>query len=74
MSYISMNNKTEDYERFNWIPNIGKELAKKLNIAGIKNYQELRAIGSQNAFITLKTIDENACINELYALEGAIRE
>jgi len=55
------------------LPNIGKTLANRLVIAGIETPDHLLAIGSENAFIKLATIDENACINQLYALEGAIQ-
>lgn len=54
-------------------PNIGKTLAQKLEFVGIKNFDALKEIGSQNAFIKLVTIDNSACINMLYALEGAIQ-
>ena len=56
------------------LPNIGKVLCKRLTDVGIKTAEELKAIGSENAFIRLKTVDESACIHELMALEGAIQE
>ena len=52
--------------------NIGKILAEKLKLVGIKTPDDLRQIGAENAFIKLSSIDETACINMLYALEGAI--
>lgn len=55
------------------LPNIGKELEKKLIRAGIKTPEQLKSTGSKNAFIKLKTIDNSACINMFYALEGAIQ-
>lgn len=55
------------------LPNIGDELQKKLNLAGIYSAEELTITGSEKAFIRLKTIDPGACINTLYALEGAIQ-
>ena len=56
------------------LPNIGKTLAGKLNMIGIKNEQELKQIGSEYAIIEISTIeDSGACINMLYALEGAIQ-
>jgi DNA transformation protein len=54
-------------------PNIGKTLAVKLSEAGISNINELRSTGSEKAFIRIKTIDSEACINMLYAIEGAIQ-
>ncbi len=56
------------------LPNIGDELAARLRMVGITNPHELRTIGSRNAFIRIKTIDQGACINMLYALEGAVQE
>lgn len=56
------------------LPNIGKTLAKKLNAIGIKNEQDLKAIGSENAIIKIATIENSgACINMLYAIEGTIQ-
>ncbi len=56
------------------LPNIGKTLANKLEMIGIRNEQELKQIGSENAIIKISTIDNSgACINMLYALEGAIQ-
>lgn len=56
------------------LPNIGKTLADKLNMIGIKNEQDLKQTGSENALIKISTIENSgACINMLYALEGAIQ-
>lgn len=54
-------------------PNIGKTLAEKLILAGIENAVLLKSAGSENAFIRLKAVDPHACINMLYAIEGAIQ-
>lgn len=64
---IEMKNLTE-------LPNIGKTLADKLNMIGIENEQDLKQLGSENAIIKISTIENSgACINMLYALEGAIQ-
>jgi DNA transformation protein and related proteins len=55
------------------LPNIGKTLADKLIRAGIKTPDELKSAGSENAFIKLYTIENDACLNMLFALEGAIQ-
>ncbi len=55
------------------MPNIGRTLAEKLITVGISTPAELKNAGSENAFIRIKTIDREACINMLYALEGAIQ-
>lgn len=59
--------------KLNKLPNIGKILAEKLEKVGITNFEELKISGSQNAFLKLVTIDQSACLNMLYALEGAIQ-
>lgn len=56
------------------LPNIGKTLAKKLELIGVKSEQDLKELGSENAIIKISTIENSgACINMLYALEGAIQ-
>ena len=55
------------------LPNIGKVLADKLKVVRIDTIEKLQSIGSENAFIKLKTIDNDLCINTLCALEGAIQ-
>jgi len=55
------------------MPNIGRVLESKLKRCGITNASELINIGSKNAFLRLKTIDYNACLSMLQALEGAIQ-
>jgi len=55
------------------LPNIGQTLAHKLVRVGITSQNDLKSFGSENSFIRLKTVDKNACINILYALEGAIQ-
>lgn len=56
------------------LPNIGKELAYKLEVVGISCEEELKNIGSEDALIRINTLEDGgACINMLYALEGAIQ-
>jgi len=56
------------------LPNIGNMLAEKLLNIGINNVQELKAIGSEKAILKIATIENSdACLNMLYALEGAIQ-
>jgi DNA transformation protein and related proteins len=54
--------------------NIGKELSERLKEAGINSIEDLKSLGSENAFIRIRTIDPSACLNMLYALEGAIED
>jgi DNA transformation protein len=55
------------------LPNIGRTLAQKLKLVGISTPRDLINTGSENAMIKIKTIDKEACINMLFALEGAIQ-
>ena len=55
------------------MPNIGKVVAEKLCQVGITTPEELHAIGSEQAFIRLQTIDETSCLCMLQGLEGAIQ-
>lgn len=55
------------------LPNIGKVVAEKLVQVGITTPEELKAIGTEQAFIRLQTIDETACMSMLQGLEGAIQ-
>lgn len=55
------------------IVNIGFVLKKQLHDIGINTIDELKKIGSKNAWLKIKEIDSSACYNRLCALEGAIR-
>lgn len=54
------------------LPNIGKEVERQLNQVGIFTYDELKAIGAEQAWLKIQEIDSSACIHRLLALEGAI--
>lgn len=53
--------------------NIGEVLEEQLNQVGITTYEQLKQIGSKQVWLRIKAIDDSACINRLYALEGAIQ-
>lgn len=55
------------------LPNIGKVVEEQLNEVGIKTVEQLKEIGSKQSWLRIKEIDASACINRLYALEGAIQ-
>lgn len=55
------------------LPNIGKVVEEQLNQVGINTYEQLKEIGSKDAWLKIKAIDSSACIHRLYALEGAIQ-
>lgn len=55
------------------LPNIGKEVERQLNEAGIFTLSELKEAGAENAWLRIQAIDSSACIHRLLALEGAIQ-
>ena len=55
------------------LPNIGKVLEKQLNEVGIYTIEDLKQIGSQEAWLKIKQRDPSACLHRLMALEGAIQ-
>ncbi len=55
------------------LPNIGKKLEEQLNEVGIETIEQLKEVGSKQAWLNIRAIDSSACINRLCALEGAIR-
>lgn len=55
------------------LPNIGAVVEEQLNQVGITTYDQLKKTGSKQAWLKIKAIDESACINRLYGLEGAIQ-
>lgn len=56
------------------LPNIGKVLERNLLDVGIKTPAELRALGSREAFLRIRTsVDPGACLHMLQGLEGAVR-
>ena len=55
------------------LPNIGKIVEEQLNQVGIMTEDDLKAIGSKQAWLKIQAIDESACIHRLLALEGAIQ-
>ena len=55
------------------LPNIGKVLEGQLNDVGISTVDDLMDIGSKEAWLRIRQMDESACINRLMALEGTIQ-
>lgn len=55
------------------LPNIGKELERQLHEAGINTIDELKKVGSKEAWLRILSSDPSACIMRLSSLEGAIR-
>lgn len=53
--------------------NIGDKLEAQLIEAGIETIEQLKKVGSKQAWLAISVIDCSACINSLYAIEGAIQ-
>lgn len=53
--------------------NIGTEMARKLQAAGIGTAEQLREEGAMGAYLRLKALYPKVCLVHLYALEGAVR-
>ena len=54
-------------------PNIANKLEAQLADVGITTFEELREIGSRDAWLRIKMKAPSACIMRLSALEGAIQ-
>ncbi len=54
------------------LPNIGKVLEQQLQEIGIDTPEQLRQIGSKQAWLNIKAADPTACYSKLCALEGAV--
>lgn len=55
------------------LPNIGEKLELQLNDVGINTVEQLKQVGSKQAWLDIKAKDPSACYNRLCALEGAIQ-
>jgi DNA transformation protein and related proteins len=55
------------------LTNIGDKLEAQLNEVGIETFDQLKKVGSKQAWLNIKAIDNSACINRLCAIEGAIQ-
>lgn len=55
------------------LPNIGSVVEEQLNMVGINTYEQLKQVGSKQAWLKIKAIDDSACIHRLYGLEGAVQ-
>ena len=55
------------------LPNIAAKLEGQLNDVGITAIDELKQVGSREAWLRIFARDPSACIMRLSALEGAIQ-
>lgn len=58
--------------RLSDMPNIGEVIEKELNGIGVHTQEQLMEMGSKDAFVRIRLIDNGACLHKLYALQGAI--
>ncbi len=56
------------------LKNIGKEMQHKLNTIGICSAEELKALGSKEAYFRVKIHYPEICLVHLYVLHGAIED
>jgi len=55
------------------LPNVGKVLESHLQQVGIATPDELRRVGTAEAFTRIRDeVDPGACLHMLYGIEGAI--
>lgn len=59
-------------EELEKLPNLGKVNVQKLHEVGIDTPEELRRLGTREAFLRLRRNDPSACLHLLYGLEGAV--
>ena len=55
------------------LPNIGAKLEQQLTQVGIPSVERLKQVGSRDAWLRILAVDPSACIQRLYALEGAVQ-
>jgi len=55
------------------LPNIAKKLEGQLSDVGITTIEQLRKVGSREAWLRILANDPSACIMRLSSLEGAIQ-
>lgn len=55
------------------LPNIGKVLEQRLDAVGVRTPADLSELGSLGVLQRLEAVNDPACLNMLYALEGALR-
>jgi DNA transformation protein and related proteins len=60
-------------EMLSQMSNIGRQLEKKFELAGINTPAVLREVGSKNRYLRISSCDQRACLSMLCALVGAIR-
>jgi len=60
--------------RLSELPNIGKIMEQRLISVGINSVEELKSLGSKEAFTKLRKFEGDTCLSALCGLEGAIQD
>ncbi len=61
-------------DKLSSLPNVGKVLEQNLIAIGIQTPEQLRDLGSKEAFMRIRLhADPGACLHMLYGIEGAVR-
>lgn len=55
------------------LPNIQEKLERQLSEIGITTIEQLKTVGSREAWLRILARDSSACLMRLSALEGAIQ-
>lgn len=55
------------------LPNIGPELARLLSEVEIRDSEELKKLGAEEACLRMKIHGQDVCFHKLTALEGAVQ-
>ena len=55
------------------LPNIGAHAEQQLTEVGVATAEDLLALGAEQAWLKVQTIDPGVCLHMLYALEGAVQ-
>ena len=55
------------------LPNIGPHPEQQPTVGGVATPDDLLAIGAEQAWLKVQTIDPGVCLHMLYALEGAVQ-
>ena len=55
------------------LPNIGAHAEQQLVEVGVTSADDLFALGAEQAWLKVQTIDSGVCLHMLYALEGAVQ-
>ena len=60
-------------ETLDSLPNIGREMVKKLHEIGIDSVKDFKDTGTEQVFLRLKAVDPGACYCMLCGIEGAMQ-